>query len=74
MNLKGKDKYPSQYLFGKISISNLLQSLQSQGIATDKVEEPGPGNFIIHLGTIHILHNHVQKCDQECVQKCQKKF
>jgi len=45
----GKDNYPSQYLFGKISISNLLQSLQSQGIATDKVEEPGPGNFIIHL-------------------------
>ena len=33
----------------KINISNLLQNLQSQGIAADKVEEPGPGHFIIHL-------------------------
>ena len=34
-------------MFGKINISNLLQNLQ--GIAADKVEEPGPGHFIIHL-------------------------
>ena len=40
---------PAQYMFGKINISNLLQNLQSQGIAADKVEEPGPGHFIIHL-------------------------
>ena len=47
--IPGKDKFPAQYMFGKINISNLLQNLQSQGIAADKVEEPGPGHFIIHL-------------------------
>ena len=47
--LSVKNKPADQHLFGKIHVSNLLQSLTAQGISTVKVEEPGPGSFIIHL-------------------------
>lgn len=43
------NKHPEQYLFGKITISTLLQNLSSQGLSAAKVEEPSPGSFIIHL-------------------------
>ena len=48
-NNSSKYTFPEQYLFGEVNVSNLLQSLTAQGIATSKVEEPGPGSFIIHL-------------------------
>lgn len=44
-----KDKWPDRYLFGKVSIANLLQNLAAHGISTLKTEEPGPGQYIIHL-------------------------
>ena len=49
MTKASKDKFPDQYLIGKLNVSNLLQTLNGRGIATSKVEEPGPGSFIIHL-------------------------
>ena len=44
-----KEKWPQHYHFGKISISNLLQNLSTHGISTLKIEEPGHGEYIIHL-------------------------
>ena len=52
--LPKKDNCPDRYLFGKITISNLLQNLAAHGISTLKTEEPGPGQYIIHLVSYYL--------------------
>lgn len=49
-----KEKQPSCHMYGKISISDLLQNLAAHGLSAGKVEEPCPGSFIIHLVTLNV--------------------
>lgn len=64
-----KDKMPEKYLYGKVNISTLLQNLTAHGISATKVEEPGPGSFIIHLDKDDTL---VRVDDQETHIVCEE--
>ncbi len=44
-----KDGHPQHHHHGKVNISTLLQNLTANGLSAAKVEEPGPGSFIVHL-------------------------
>ena len=70
VNTAAKEKWPEQYLFGKITISTLLQKLATHGISTLKIEEPGHGQYIIHLDKDEAL---IRIDDQETHVVCDVK-
>ena len=70
VNTTAKEKWPEQYLFGKITISTLLQKLATHGISTLKIEEPGHGQYIIHLDKDEAL---IRIDDQETHVVCDVK-
>jgi hypothetical protein len=44
-----KSRQPECHMFGKINVVDLVQNLTAKGITDARVEEPSPGNYIIHL-------------------------